>query len=225
MIHRLSSQGTGKLTFAALAATTLVLGGCVTSRQIGDSGGGSEQMTTSGVSGASSTSGSGGASSTSSTGGESSTSGSGGAGGAQADNSIALLNSEISQGQGQDMWLRPGETLSPTTLIVIVSTEAQACSDPVFKFGTKNHRQVLIGLPQALQAVGKYDISSTDVIAFGDFWLGDGMGNGGGGMMPLTQGTVEVLSTDAKTITVRLAGLASDFTSLEGTDHEAARCP
>ncbi len=107
---------------------------------------------------------------------------------------------------------------------MIVSSEPQSCADPVFNHGTKNHRQVLIGLPQALQAVGKYDISSTDVIAFGDFWLGDGMGNGVE-EDALNQGTVEVLSLDAKTITVRLAELANDYSGFEGTDHEAARCP
>ena len=225
MTNRLSSKYTGKLTLAALAATTLALGGCITSRQIGDSGGGSEQGTTSGGGSEQGTTSGGGGQSTTSDGGQSTTSGSGGAGGAQADNSIALLDSQISQNENQIMWLNPGEALSPTTLIVIVSSEPQSCADPVFNYGTKNHRQVLIGLPQALQAVGKYDISSTDVIAFGDFWLGDGMGNGGGGRMPLNQGTVEVLSTDAKTITVRLAGLANDYSGFEGTDHEAARCP
>lgn len=224
MSNRLSLQVTGKLFLATLAATTLVLGGCITGRQIGDSGGGSEPTTTSGSGGqiptssTSTESGSGGQIPTSGT-------GSGGAGGAQADNSIALFDSQISKIEDHTMWLNPGEMLSPDTLIVIVSSEAQSCGGPVFNYGTKNHRQVLVGLPPELQVVGKYDISSTDVIAFGDFWLGDGMGNGGGGRMPLNQGTVEVSSIDAKTITVRLAGLASDYSSLESTDHEAARCP
>jgi hypothetical protein len=217
MLNRLSLQDAGKLLLATLAATTLALGGCTTSQPTGGSGG-SAPTTTTGAGGDSqgTTTGGGGSSPTTTT---------TGTGGGQPGTSVALLDAQISQTEDQSMWLNAGEKLSPSTLIVIVSSEAQSCSAPVFNFGTKNHRQVLIGLPQALQAVGKYDISSTEVIAFGDFWLGDGMGNGGGGKTPLNQGTVEVVSIDAASIKVRLAGLANDFTSLEGADYLAARCP
>jgi len=216
MINHFSSlplRGVGLGVSALLAATSLVLGGC-SDDQTG-SGGGSGG-------GTSATSTSGGTTSTGATTGGTTT----GTGGGQAEPGIAVLNSKITQVSATDKmkWLATGEALDPTTLIVVVSTEQQSCNAPVFDLGTKNHHQILIGLPQAMQKVGKYDISSTDVIAYGTTWLSDGMGSGGGGMATLGAGTVEVLSIDATTINVRLAGLINDFVSENG-DYLVTRCP
>jgi hypothetical protein len=175
MINRLSLQAAGKILFATLAASALVAAGCSSDTQSGGTGtggGGSSQTTTSQTSSGTG----GGGSSTTST-------GSTGAGGGQAGSSIALLNSKITKVTDADksLWLDAGEKLDPTTLIVVVSSEAESCAAPVFDFGTVSHRLVLIGLPQAMQKVGTYDLATTDVIAYGTSWLGDGMGSGGGG--------------------------------------------
>jgi hypothetical protein len=222
MMNRLSLQGAGTVVLATLAASALALGGCTTDRQIGGnggSGGSSTQTSTSTGGTTTGTTGGGGGDGGGTTGG-------GGAGGGQAGSSIALLNSQITQVSTTDKngWLDAGETLDPTTLIVVVSSEPQSCSAPVFDFTSLPHQLVLIGLPQAMQKVGKYDLSTTDVIAYGSFWVGDGMGNGGGVNAVLNQGTVEVLSIDSTTINVRLEGLSKDFPDANG-DHLAARCP
>lgn len=52
--------------------------------------------------------------------------------------------------------------------------------------------------------MGKYDLTSIDVLALYQFHLGDGMGNGGGGSVPLPKGTIEVLSIDDTAINVRI---------------------
>lgn len=150
----------------------------------------------------------------------------GGGGGGDAETSIAVFDMTIPQvpATTQNGWLTDGEKLDPQTLLVIVGTRPQACNAPDFDLGPENFHQVLIGLPKALQAVGKYDISSTDVIGSVSSWLTDGMGNGGGGGGPLLEGTVEVLSIDTGTIKVRLEGLVEEFTDLNG-DHVVAICP
>jgi len=214
MINRLSLQATGKILLSLLAASALVTAGCSSDTQSGGTGTGGSSQTTS----SQSSSGAGGSSATST--------GSAGTGGGQASSSVALLNSKITKVTDADknLWLDAGEKLDPTTLIVVVSTEAESCAAPVFDFGTTSHHLVLVGLPQAMQKVGTYDLATTEVIAYGTTWLGDGMGSGGGGKMVLNKGTVEVVSLDATTITVRLAGLTGEFLPQNG-DHAATRCP
>lgn len=216
MIHRLSFQATGMVL---LAASALVTAGCSSDTQSGGtgSGGGSSQTTSQ------TSSGTGGSSATSS---GSTSSGGTGTGGGPTGSSLALLQSELAKlpGVDQSAWLAAGEKLDPTTLFVILSSEANSCAAPKLDLGTASHRLVFVGLPQAMQKVGTYDLASTDVIAFGDFWLSDGMGSGGGGKTVLDKGTVEVVSLDATTITVRLAGLSGDFVLANG-DHPATRCP
>ena len=216
----LRAAGLGALTL--VTAASLILGGCVTDRQIGGEGGNSG-ATSSG----SNTTGS-----NTTTGGNPTTSGTGGAGGGSDLDliNIAMLNSQITQVTDADKstWLDAGETLDPTTLIVVVSDHLQTCNDPVVTFGqgpqTATHRGVLIGLPQSMQKVGKYDLSSTDVIAFGSSWLSDGMGNGGGVETVLTTGTVEVLTIEAEVVNIRIEGLSGDFVPENG-EYWVVRCP
>lgn len=220
MIDRLSLQATGTILLAALGASALVTAGCSSDTQSGGTGsGGGSSQTSSGTDGSSATS-------SGSTSSGSASSGSAGTGGGPTGSSIALLQSQLMKVVGVDQsgWLAAGEKLAPTTLFVILSSEANTCAAPKLDLGTATHRLVFLGLPEAMQKVGTYDLASTDVIAFGDFWLSDGMGNGGGGKKILAEGTVEVVSLDAATITVRLAGLSGDFDLANG-DHPATRCP
>jgi hypothetical protein len=220
MTNRLSLQTTGLVLLATLAASALVTAGCSSDTQSGGTtgtggAGGSAPTTTSATSSDSSS----GTTSTSST--------STGTGGGQAGSNIALLQSELTMltDADQSAWLDTGEKLDPTTLFVILSSEAKlSCAAPKYDFGTVSHTVVIVGLTQAMQKVGTYDLASSDVIGYGDFWLGDGMGNGGGGKMILNKGTVEIVSLDAATITVRFAGLSGSFT-LENGDHAVVRCP
>ena len=149
-----------------------------------------------------------------------------GSGGGTADGAIAIYNAQITQipAVQKAQWLDTGESLDPTTLIVMFGDHAESCGAPVFDYGTQNHQFVLIGLPQAMQLVGKYDLASTAIIAVGNSWLTDGMGNGGGGGGPITTGTVEVLSIDSSSITVRIQGLVFDLGGQNG-DHVATICP
>ena len=223
MNNRLSFRALGSLSLLALAALSLAAAACTTDLPIDGSGGGASTSTATST-GETTTAGT--TTGGMSTGGTTTTGGGGGSGGGQPFETIALLDMVIPQvpDSTKNMWLAPGEKLDPTTLLVIVSTESQACNAPDFDLGTKNHHQVLIGLPQSLQKVGKYDLSSTDVIAYGTSWLGDGMGNGGGVKAPLTTGTVEVLSIDTGSIKVRLEGLDVEFVAQQG-DHLATICP
>jgi hypothetical protein len=227
MNNRLSFRALGSISLLALGALSLGAAACTTDLPIDGSGGGTATSTAATM-GDATTAGTttGGMTTGGMTTGGTSTGGGGGAGGGQPFETIALLDMLIPQvpDSTKNMWLTPGEKLDPTTLLVIVSTESQACNAPVFDLGTKNHHQVLIGLPQSLQKVGKYDLSSTDVIAYGTSWLGDGMGNGGGVKAPLTTGTVEVVSIDTGSIKVHLEGLDMEFLSQEG-DHVATICP
>ena len=220
MMNRLSLQGTSKVAFAALAACALVLGACTTDKQSGGEGGsgggstGTQSPTTS------------------TTGGNTTTGGNGGAGGGSDVDliNVALLNSEITQVTDADKskWLDAGEMLDPTTLIVVVSDQLQSCNNPVVFPGqgpqSKTHHEVLVGLPQSMQKVGKYDLSSKDVIAFGSSWLSDGMGNGGGADTVLTTGTVEILDFSAEAIQIRIEGLSGDFV-LQNGERWVVHCP
>ncbi|WP_437544226.1 hypothetical protein WME97_35235 [Sorangium sp. So ce367] len=215
------------LILASLAATSLVVGGCSTDLQIGDEsgeGGGPDTATSTGGAPESTTSGAPESTTVGGTGGapESTTvAGTGGAPGALAEPAFALFNEQITTltpAQKQN-WLEPGEVLEPKTLIIAVVYEGMwTCSDPVFVggLGGPSRNQTLIGLPPSLQKVGKYDFSSTDVIAFHTEWV-DAMGNGGGRESPLTEGTIEVLSIDDTAITVRLED--------SRPDHVVPRCP
>jgi hypothetical protein len=49
------------------------------------------------------------------------------------------------------------------------------------------------------------------------------MGNGGGGSMTLTTGSIDVVSIDAGAVAVTLSGLPSAYMQLEGP-HTAVRC-
>ena len=224
-MNRLTLCCAGSIALAALAAMSLGAGGCSTDLIIDGSGGtGGQAATSTAVTTTGGTT-----TGEMSTGGVTTggmTTGGGGSGGGPAATSIALLDGQITQvsTEQQKQWLTVGETLDATTLIVLIGDQPESCGAPVFDFGTVNHHLALIGLPQALQKVGKYDIATTDVIAFGSSWLSDGMGNGGGGQFTLQSGTVEVLSIDASSIEVRLEGLTSDFTGLNG-DHLVMICP
>jgi hypothetical protein len=151
--------------------------------------------------------------------------GGGGAGGSQATNAIALFDSQVPSNQDQQSWLDTGEALTPTTLIVAVSTAGLSCAAPDFRWTpSKSQALVLVGLPEAMQKAGTYAFSSTDVIAWGGYWLGDGMGNGGGGSGVLKQGSVEVVSIGADSVEIRFAGLGTYYDVLNGA-HSAIRCP
>ena len=149
--------------------------------------------------------------------------GGGGGGGPKAD-SIAMLDSALPAGTNTSSWAGAGETLDPTTLLVVFNTAGEACASPTFGGGTENHALLIVGLPVALQKPGSYAFSSTDVIAWGNTWLTDGMGNGGGGEFPVSMGTIDVVSIDASAVVAQLSGLQSDLSGLEG-QHSAARCP
>lgn len=217
-MNRLSFPCSGPAALVIFAALSLGAAACTTSIAI-DGGGGSGQTGT--ATGAT-------------TGMDDTTTGNmatasaatGGGGGGPAETSIAVFDKTIPQvpAATKQSWLTAGEALDPQTLLVIISSRPQACNDPDFDLGTTNYQQIMIGLPPALQAVGKYDISTTDVIGFGSSWLTDGMGNGGGGGGPLLQGTVEVLSIDAGSITVRFQGVPQDFVD-QSVDHVVAICP
>lgn len=229
MMNRLSLQGTDKVVFAALAACALVMGACTTDKQIGGEGGsGGESAGTQGTTtGGNTTTGE-----NTATGGNITTGGNGGAGGGSDLDliNVALLNSEITQVTDADKskWLDAGEMLDPTTLIVVVSDQLQSCNNPVVFPGqgpqSTTHHEVLVGLPQSMQKVGKYDLSSTDVIAFGSSWLSDGMGNGGGVDTVLTTGTVEILDFSADAIQIRIEGLSGDFV-LQNGERWVVHCP
>ncbi|WP_437958327.1 hypothetical protein WME76_00860 [Sorangium sp. So ce119] len=188
-------------------------------------GGGGPESSGSGAGGGpdSSTGGGGPESSGSGAGGGPDSSTGGGTPGELADPGFALFNEQITTVTPleKQAWLDAGESLDPQTLIlVLIEAGAPTCSDPVFDHGgSQNEIQTLIGLPPSLQRVGRYDLSSTDVIAYRYTWLTDGMGNGGGGGRPITEGAIEVVSIDDAVITVRLSGSDSDG------DHVAQRCP
>ncbi|MEP7123196.1 MAG: hypothetical protein ABJE95_19870 [Byssovorax sp.] len=219
-MNRLSLRCSGPTALVIFAALSLGAAACTTEVAIDGGGGGGTSPTTTVTS--------------ATTGMEDTTTGSlttgsattGGGGGGLPQTSIAVFDMTIPQvpAATKQSWLTAGEALDPQTLLVIVSTRPQACNDPDFDLSATNYRQIMIGLPPALQAVGKYDIASTDVIGFGSSWLSDGMGNGGGGGGPLLQGTVEVLSIDAGSIKVRFEGVPQDFVD-SGVDHVVSICP
>jgi hypothetical protein len=159
----------------------------------------------------------------------------GGAGGGAGDaegsslssKAIALFNSELPAALNRSGWLLPGEELRPNTLIVAISTQPLACVAPSLNYRTANSETlVLVGLPEAMQKPGTYALSSTDVIAWGRTWVGDGQGNGGGTPtgIPLQEGTVEVVNIGAGSIDIRFAGLEREFGYTDGP-HTAVRCP
>ena len=113
--------------------------------------------------------------------------------------------------------------LDPTSLVVAVSSTPLTCDKPDFQIGSVTHTLVLVGLPEAMQKVGTYDLASTDVVAWGSSWLSDGMGNGGGADKTLTTGSVEIVSLDATAVHLELAGLSGDFQAANGP-HVAVRC-
>ncbi|XXX81981.1 hypothetical protein WMF30_24790 [Sorangium sp. So ce134] len=147
----------------------------------------------------------------------------GGGPGEPSGDAFALFNEEITTltPEAKQAWLDAGEMLDPQTLILsFIEAGTRTCSDPAFEgLGGENHRQTLIGLPPALQKAGRYEFSSTDVIAYRNEWLSSEWGGGGGGERPLTEGTIEVLSIDDAAITVRLSA-----PSLDG-DYVVRRCP
>lgn len=146
-----------------------------------------------------------------------------GTGGAPAADSVALFDSALPAGVNMSNWFTPGEQLDGSTLIFSFDTLGESCAAPHFDDGTQNHALVVVGLPAALQTPGSYTFSSTQVIAWGQTWLGDGMGNGGGGNMPLTMGSIDVVSIDAGSVVVTLSGLPSLYSQLEGS-HTVVRC-
>jgi hypothetical protein len=223
-MNRLSFPCSGPAALVILAALSLGAAACTTGVAIDGGGGSGGVGQTSTATGA--TTGMDDTTTGNMTTGSATTGGGGGAGGGQAETSIAVFDMTIPQVPAvtKQSWLTAGEALDPHTLLVIISSRPQACNDPDFDLGTTNYQQIMIGLPPALQAVGKYDISTTDVIGFGSSWFTDGMGNGGGGGGPLLQGTVEVLSIDAGSITVRFQGVPKDFVD-QSVDHVVAICP
>ena len=200
-MNSLSLRGAGSIALLTLAALSLAAGACTTNVAIDGSGGGAQTSTGTGglIVDTGPSSGTGGVvenTAVTSTGSSGMTTGSGGT---QADGAIAIFDGQITQIPAiqKAQWLDTGESLDPTTLVVLIGDHPEICGAPVFDYGTENHQLVLIGLPLATQKVGKYSFASTDIIAFGHSWLTDGMGNGGGGGGPLTSGTVEVLSIDS----------------------------
>jgi hypothetical protein len=226
-MNPLSLRCAGPISLVTFAALSLALAACTSNVAIDGSGGGATTSTGTGgiIVDTGPSSGTGGIVNTAvtSTGAAPMTTG---GGGGLPDGAIAIFDAQITQVPAlqKAQWLDTGESLDPTTLIVMFGDHPESCGAPVFDYGSENHQFVLIGLPQAMQKVGKYNLSSTDIIAFGHSWFSDGMGNGGGGGGPINGGTVEVLSIDSSTITVRMEGLFADLAGQNG-DHVATICP
>ena len=144
--------------------------------------------------------------------------------------SIAMLVSQVPPDQipsdrGSDSWLDMGEHLDPTTLLIAVASQGLFCAAPHLKWslGAPSHAFILVGLPQAMQKPGTYAFSSTDIIAWGSVWIGDGAG-GGGANRALQMGSIEILDIDASSVHFSLSDLPSEFTSLKGA-RTTLRCP
>lgn len=225
-MNRFSLRAAGSIALGALAMLSIAAGGCTTNVAIDGSGGGSQTGTVTGtggiIEGPGPSTGTGIVDTATSTGASPMTTG---GGGGLPDGAIAMAGGYVTQmfAVQTDQWLDTGESFDPTTLVVMFGDHPESCGNPVFDYGTQNHQFVVIGLPQAMQKVGKYSLGSTDIIAFGHSWLSDGMGNGGGGGGPITGGTVEVLSIDSSSVTVRMEGLFADLAGQNG-DHVATVC-
>ncbi len=151
--------------------------------------------------------------------------GAGGSGGSAGGGAGGSAGGGGSKGVDAIAWLDTGEMLQPTTLIVAINALGLSCAAPDFHVSPSQQTALLlVGLPEAMQKPGTYPFSSTDVIAWGSFWVGDGMGNGGGGSMTLQKGTIEVVAIAADSVDVRFAGLPTYFEVYDGA-HSATRCP
>lgn len=218
----LSFRGASLLVLASLAATSQILGGCIGAREIGDvsgDGGGSSGKTGTGTTTT-------GTLSSMMTGpiGES-----GSGGGQGGSDGIAVLNEQVPSGD-KPGWNSDGKTLEPKTLIVSLLDRSQTCAAPKFNHsGPKSYTELIFGLSPSVQKVGKYDVASPDVLSVYDYYLGDGMGNGGGrGASPLTEGTIEVLSIDDTAIHVRTElppDAHGDGADRFNGDYLVPRCP
>jgi hypothetical protein len=114
--------------------------------------------------------------------------------------------------------------LTPSTLVLVVDSLGDTCASPRFDEGAVNHELVVVGLAPSLQKPGTYTFGTPAVIAWGSQWLGDDMGNGGGGEMPLSSGSIDVTRIDGTEVVFTLSSLPSMYAPLEG-QHTAARCP
>lgn len=223
-------RGASLLVLATLAVTSQLLGGCIGAREIGDDsgdGGGTAEATktsttTTGTP-STTTTGTTSAMTTGPTGGNTMS------GGSSDSNSIAIFNEQVPSGDKPE-WSTDGKTLEPKTLIISLLGRNQTCAAPKLRFtyGEGSYPTLLFGLSTSVQKVGKYDLASSDVLALYQFWSSDGMGNGGGGSVPLLKGTIEVLSIDDMAINVRIElqpeGHGADADGLNG-DYLVPRCP
>jgi hypothetical protein len=150
----------------------------------------------------------------------------GSAGGSSGVDAIALFDSQLPADQ-QQAWSRASQgKLTPTTLLIAVSSEALSCEAPKFDVNSRarNFALVLVGLPEAMQKPGTYELTSSDLFVSGSTWLSDGQGNGGGGGVTITRGTIEIISIDAQSVDVRFAGLEGQL-AIHNRERVATRCP
>jgi len=137
-----------------------------------------------------------------------------------------MLDSSVPSSVNTSQWLRAGQTLDPSTLVIAVDDLGdESCASPAFDEPVgANYALAVIGLPTALQTPGTYTFPSAPLIGWGSEWLGDGMGNGGGGSFPLQAGSIQVISIDASSVVFTLSGMPDQLSALDG-QHTAVRCP
>ena len=117
---------------------------------------------------------------------------------------FAMFLSQAPEQQADPTWLADGEELDEDALILVVSSLGPPCELPDTSLPVVNHRVLLVGLPAAAQTVGTYDFASPEIVAWSSHWLGDGMGNGGGGAGPLVEGSVDIVAIDEDAVEIQL---------------------
>lgn len=118
----------------------------------------------------------------------------------------------------------------PGDLVLAFSSEAQACAQPVIQFepdpdacASEAFWQTILVLPADRAHPGLIDLDDPDIYVYRAAWMPEC--GGGSGNTPGIEGTLEIVSLDAASVSVKLALESQSGWPTGNGDYTASFCP